>query len=149
MIYNYRLDGIPKMTQNVGCAGSLPAADLDYTLRQLITGAIRRSPKKRPQIAEELTGRLGVRITEGMLNDFTSQSKKAVRFPLAFSAALCEILDDDSIGLLGVRPRTRKLVELAEKELASWREQHEREVLRDELLNGTTPESRKKERQKP
>lgn len=131
MIYNYRCDGIPKMAENLGTADS--PARLDSTLRRAITKAIRSSSKKRPQIAEELTERLGVRVTEGMLNDFTSESKKAVRFPLAFSAALCEILGDDSIGLLAVRPHVRKLVELAEREVAASRDQRKRERLRNEL----------------
>jgi hypothetical protein len=69
-----------------------------------------------------------------MLNDFTSDSKKAVRFPLLFSAALCEILNDDSIGLFGVRPRIRLLVEFAERELACHRHLGEREVMRERLL---------------
>jgi len=107
---------------------------MDSELRRLITDIIRRSPKKRLQVAEELSNRLGLRVTEGMLNDYTSESKKAVRFPLAFSAALCEVLDDDAIGILGVRPRTRRLIEFAERELAGFRNQRERETLREELL---------------
>jgi hypothetical protein len=63
----------------------------DRALRELISDAIRRSPKKRTQIAEELTALLGIRVTEHMLNDFTSDSKKGVRFPLLFCEALCEI----------------------------------------------------------
>ncbi len=105
MVYTYRCSGIPNMAENPGRPSALPATppNVDSALRQLITDVIRRSSKKRLQIAQELTELLGTRVTEGMLNDFSSESKKAVRFPLAFSAALCEILDDDSVGLLGVR----------------------------------------------
>lgn len=106
----------------------------DQELRSLIAQAIRRSPKKRLQIAEELTDLLGIRVTEHMLNDFTSGNKKGVRFPLLFSTALCEILDDDSIGLFGVRPRIRSLVEFAERTLAGERGQREIEALRERLL---------------
>jgi hypothetical protein len=106
----------------------------DQKLRRLITDAIRRSPLKRIAIAKTLTSMLGIRVTEHMLNDFTSENKKAVRFPLLFSEALCEILDDDSIGLFGVRPRIRRLVEFAERELAGHRDKREREELREELL---------------
>lgn len=107
----------------------------DRELRMLIAAAIKRSPLKRAAIAESLTAKLGIRVTEGMLNDYTAENKKAVRFPLLFSAALCEILDDDSIGLFAVRPRIRSLVRLAELELAGSRRQRERESLRESLLS--------------
>ena len=108
--------------------------DSDQELRRLITEAIRRSPLKRSVIAETLSAKLGIRVTEHMLNDFTSEKRKDVRFPLLFSSELCEILNDDSIGLFGVRPRIRRLVEFAERELAGHRDQREREALREELL---------------
>jgi hypothetical protein len=117
-----------------------PAANKDLDLRALITDAIRRSPLKRAAIAEALTAKLGIRVTESMLNDFTSDSKKAVRFPLLFSAALCEILDDDSIGLFGLRPRIRSLVEFAERELSGYRDQKEREALRERLMDALARE---------
>jgi hypothetical protein len=106
----------------------------DSKLREAITAAIKRSPLKRSVICERLTQLVGVRVSESMLTDFTSESKRAVRFPLLFSAALCEILDDDEVGLLGVRPRIRILVEFAERELAGFREQREREAMREQLL---------------
>lgn len=105
-------------------------------LRRLIAEAIHRSPLSRKIIAESLTDKLGIRVTERMLNDYTAFNKRMVRFPLLFSAALCEILNDDSIGLFGVRPRIRRLVEFAERELAGHRDQRERESLREELLKG-------------
>jgi len=108
--------------------------DSDQELRRLITEAIRRSPLKRSVIAETLSAKLGIRVTEHMLNDFTSEKRKDVRFPLLFSSELCEILNDDSIGLFGVRPRIRRLVEFAQLELDGHRSQREREALREELL---------------
>jgi hypothetical protein len=108
--------------------------DNDNELREAITRAMKRSPLKREAIAEEMTTRLGIRVTLAMLNDYTSQNRKAVRFPLLFSAALCDILDDDSIGLSGVRPRIRSLVEFAERTLAGERGQRELEALRERLL---------------
>jgi hypothetical protein len=134
MVFIYRCNGIPKMTANFGQHGQCA----DSALRKLITDAIRRSPKKRLQIAEELTAILGIRITENMLNDFTSENKRGVRFPLLFSAALCEVLGDDSVGLFGLRPRIRSLVEFAERELAGFRDQREREALRESLLKEST-----------
>jgi hypothetical protein len=127
---------IAKAETNFGSSGQ----DADQRLRQLITEAIRRSPLKRIAIAEALTERLGIRVTEHMLNDFTSDSKKAVRFPLLFSAALCEILDDDSIGLFAVRPRVRSLLEFAERELSGYRDLKERQELRERLMDALSRE---------
>lgn len=111
----------------------------DQVLRTLIADAIRRSPLKRVAIAESLTAKLGIRVTESMLNDYTAPNKKAVRFPLVLSAALCEILDDDQIGLFGVRPRIRRLVEWAERELAGFQDLREREALRESLIADVPP----------
>lgn len=110
-------------------------SESDRHLRGLITDAIRRSPLKRAAIAEELTAKLGFRVTEHMLNDFTSENRKSVRFPLLFSSALCEILNDDSIGLWALRPQIRRLVEFAEKHLAALRDKQELDSLRDQLLD--------------
>lgn len=109
-------------------------ADLDRQLRAAITQAIKRSPLKRSVICERLTAIVGVPVSENMLNDFTSDSKRNVRFPLLFASALCEILDDDSIGLFGVRPRIRKMFEFAERALAGHRDQRELDALREHLL---------------
>lgn len=108
--------------------------DQDSQLRSLLSAAIKRSPLKREVIAEELTNRLGIRVTLAMLNDYTATNRKAVRFPLLFSAALCEVLDDDSIGLFGVRPRIRRLVEFAEAELQGIRSMRDLDALRESLL---------------
>jgi hypothetical protein len=101
---------MPAEQQNTGV--STPP---DWALRQLLSEAIKRSGKKRPQIAEEMTALLGVRVTEHMLNDFTSKSKCAARFPAAFVKAFCYVVgssslqialaDDDDLRLmkLGIR----------------------------------------------
>jgi hypothetical protein len=122
------------MPDYLGMEQKRGVVDMDLELRHLITIEIRKSPKKRSQIAKEMSDILGLRVTESMLNDFTSESKKAVRFPLAFSAALCEVLDDDSVGLMAVRPRVRLMVEFALRELAALKDERERQLLRDELL---------------
>jgi hypothetical protein len=110
-------------------------SDSDRTLRNLIAAAIKRSPKKRLQIAEELTAFLGIRVTEHMLNDFTSDNKKSVRFPLLFTAALCDILEDDSIALFALRPGIRAKLEFAELQLKGCRTQRELDSLREQLLD--------------
>ncbi len=63
-----------------------------------------------------------------MLNDFTSECKKAVRFPAAWVEAFCSIVEDDRLQRLLLSPRLRMLIELAERELEHF--QSEREKLR-------------------
>ncbi len=108
--------------------------DPDSELRRLVTEMIRRCPKKRLQIAEELSAKLGHRVTEHMLNDFTSEGKKPARFPAYFIAPLCEIVGNDELQRFVMSERLRKLVDFAEREVAAQREQRDRDALRDELL---------------
>lgn len=107
--------------------------DADAALRRTVTEIIRRSTKSRAQIAEELGKRMHQRVTEHILNDFTSERKKAARFPAAFIEAFCEITGDDKLQRLVMGERLRKLVEFAERELAASKEERERQRLRDEL----------------
>ncbi len=108
--------------------------DPDSELRRLVTEMIRRCPKKRLQIAEELSAKLGHRVTEHMLNDFTSEGKKPARFPAYFIAPLCEIVGSDELQRFVMSDRLRKLLDFAEREVAAQREQRDRDALRDELL---------------
>lgn len=89
--------------------------DLDATIRALMSRVIRRSTKKREQIAAEMTARLGQHITERMLNDYTAQSKRALRFPAAWVPAFCEIVGSDELQRRLLGPELRKLLELGEK----------------------------------
>jgi hypothetical protein len=126
---------IPMVKTKIGqCDSTGITSSLDSRLRDLITKAIKRNPKSRTQIADALTAMLGIRVTTFMLNDFTSATKKGVRFPLLFSAALCEVLDDDEIGLFAVRPRIKQLIQFAECELAGLHAKRELDALRERLL---------------
>jgi len=102
---------IPDNHENTGTALLSP----DLGLRRLLTAAIKRSGKKRPQIAEEMTPLVGVRVTESMLNDFTATSKRGVRFPAAWLSAFCIVTMDDgpSLALLSAEHRAR--LEIKEK----------------------------------
>ena len=113
-----------------------PPRDADSALRNLVTQAIRGCPKSREQVADELSIRLGQRVSIHMLNDFSSQAKKSARFPGSFIEPFCAIAGDDRLQRLVMGPRLRRLVEFAEHELA-------RECLGRELLR-KQPKSRKK-----
>jgi hypothetical protein len=117
---------MPESIENTGTA--------DNQLRKLLTDIIRDCPKKRLQIAEELSELLGQSVTVHMLNDFTSESKKPARFPALFILPLCQVVGDDRLQRHVMGNRLRMLVEFAERELAASRDEFERTRLRNELL---------------
>lgn len=86
----------------------------DSALRQLITEIIRHCPKKREQIAEELSLRVGQRITVHMLNAFTSDSNKWSRFPAVWLEAFSEIVGDDRLERYVISKRNRDVLEFGE-----------------------------------
>ena len=123
---------MPKSDKDIGTAQGIAPADA--ALRALLTQAIRRCPKSRQQIADELGARLGQRITVYMLNDFTSESKKPARFPACFIAPLCEVIGSDDLQRFVLSERLRRLLDFAERELAAIRSDRERRHLGEELL---------------
>ncbi|MBZ5697903.1 MAG: hypothetical protein LAN18_05090 [Acidobacteriia bacterium] len=67
------------------------------TLRNLITILIRKCPKSRAQIAEELTALTGQRVTAQSLYGFTSFANKQTRFPAEFVEPFCQIVGNDEL----------------------------------------------------
>jgi hypothetical protein len=104
----------------------------DRALRDLVAEIIRQSPKKRPQLAEELSVATGQHITSFMLDCFTATGKS--RFPAIFIQAFSEITGDDRLQRFVMSPRLRRLVEFAEAELKAARDERKRARLRKELL---------------
>jgi hypothetical protein len=86
----------------------------DVALRKLIADIIRKSPKKRQQIAEELSIRVGRRITVHMLNTYTSDSHKTSHFPAAWLPAFSEIMGDDRLERYVLSNRNREVLEFGE-----------------------------------
>lgn len=100
---------VPKGQKNIGTVR--PADD---SLRTLITSVIKRSPKKRPQIAQEMSLHAGRAISKGMIDDWTANSKKRARFPAALIESFCEVTGDDRLIRLLMNHELREKVELAE-----------------------------------
>ena len=90
----------------------------DAALRQLLAEAIRRSAKKRPEIAAEMSPLVGVKVTENMLYDFTAQKKSAARFPAAFVKAFCEVVGSRSLYRLLLDEETLALIEVGKHAVA-------------------------------
>ena len=87
----------------------------DSALRQLLAEAIKKSGKKRPEIAAGMSPLVGVRVSSSMLNDFTSQKKTAARFPAAFVKAFCVVVGSSSIQTLLYDEQTVALMALGER----------------------------------
>jgi len=90
------------------------AHDADAVLRGLITEIIRHCPKKRQQIAEELSSRLGQCITAAMLNAFTAMSNRGARFPAAWLQCFGEVVSDDRLERFVISKRNRETLEFGE-----------------------------------
>lgn len=68
--------------------------------------------KKRSAIAEELSALVGAPVTEGMLNDLCSTSKKGLRVPLSWVRAICEITGSDELAYLAMTDDLRERAEI-------------------------------------
>lgn len=122
---------MPELQQNLGTCN---ARSMDAVIRSLLADIIRRSPKKRQQIAEEMGLLLGVRITSFMLDCFTSVGKASHRFPAAWIEAFCLVTNDNRLQRLVMGSHFGKLVDYAERDLKAAREERDRKSLREELL---------------
>ena len=90
------------------------AVETDAEIRRIVSAAIRNCSKKREQIADELSASLGLPVSLHMLNAFTSERKRAHRFPALFIESFCEITGDDSLRRFAVGEKLRDLIELGE-----------------------------------
>lgn len=94
-----------------------PEAEPAKEVRTLVNTALDRSGLSRAEVADELTKQVGERVTEAMLNDWSSQSKRRLRFPAAFIPALCQITGTDELARFLLIPRLRRLLSLGEAEV--------------------------------
>ena len=79
-------------------------------MRQVFAHALRRHDRYR--VAEHLSAMTGLKITERMVNDWCSPSRKTLRIPLSIVRAVCEITEDDALALLAMRANLRERAEL-------------------------------------
>jgi len=107
---------------------------MEAAFRKLLSRILTASSAKRLQIAEQLSVKAGMRISCSMLNAYCSLTSETARFPAALILPLAEIVQDDALQRHLMGPRLLALVEYAERELAGFRDQREREKLREKLL---------------
>lgn len=111
------------------------ASDIDSAIRCLLAESIRRCPKSREQIAEQMSALTGQGITKVMLNDYVARSKSA-RFPAVFVMAFCAVVGDDRLQRFLLDRRLRNLLELGEHSVEVNR-------LRGEIAESATARQRK------
>ena len=89
----------------------------EIELCTVLARAFDLSGKPRKQIADELGKRLGRKVTEGMLNDFTriGDRERAPRFPAAWIPDLCAVLGDSSPQRHLLTPEQRSALELGQR----------------------------------
>jgi hypothetical protein len=91
-------------------------AEIHRVLAEVLRAAAAGRPgcrgKKRIVIAEELSARVGVKVTESMLNDLCGTTKTNLRFPLSWARAICEITGNDKLAFEAMRDELRESAEL-------------------------------------
>ena len=92
-------------------------AEPAQTIRRLVKAAIDRCGKDRGEIAVELAQQVRETVTSEMLNGWTSDTKRRLRFPAAFVPAFCEITGDDQLQRFLIGSRLGRLLSLGEAEL--------------------------------
>lgn len=72
---------------------------IERAIRELVAKALNGCKKRltREQIAAELSARMGQRVTKSQLDDWASESKKGLRFPVSLVKPLCQVTGDDRL----------------------------------------------------
>lgn len=118
------------------------SGDDDAMIRATLTDAIKRCPKKREQIAEEMTACVGREITAAMLNSFTAESHESHRWPAAWTRAFCQITGDwrllrcavERAGFLVITQSQARLLKLAEEYMQKETAVRRLSVLTEQML---------------
>jgi hypothetical protein len=98
---------IPKIPEKIGLQ--------DSDLRNLLSRLIKQSGKKRCRISDEMSRFGGLRISERMLNDWTSECHRSARFPASLIQPFCQAIRNDELQRRLVSERLRELIDLGEK----------------------------------
>lgn len=66
-------------------------------VRSVIVDAMRKCPKSRAVIADQMSHLTGTTVTERMLNAFAADSREDHRFPSELERAFCAVVGDDRL----------------------------------------------------
>lgn len=95
--------------------------EVERKVRSILSAAIKKSGKRREEVAAQMAADLGRDITAGMLRDFTRGASKGrnVRFPAAWITAFCKATGDDELLRFLLSPELAKALGLGEWLLGS------------------------------
>jgi hypothetical protein len=84
----------PELSEEIGAEIGTPH-DQEAAVRELVAKALHSCRKRltREQVAEQLTKAAGFRVTRGMVDDWSSPSKKGLRFPASLIKPFFEITE--------------------------------------------------------
>jgi DNA mismatch repair ATPase MutS len=71
--------------------------NLDASIRELITEALKKTTLSRYQVAAAMSRDLGREVTKAMLDSWSAESKEANKFPLAYLNAFMKATGDKQI----------------------------------------------------
>jgi hypothetical protein len=71
--------------------------NIDSTIRELITKALKQTSKSRYHVAAEMSESLGLEISKFQIDSWSAESKDGHRFPLQYLPAFCKATGDKSI----------------------------------------------------
>ena len=103
--------GSPQFNPAIGTETGTPPSP-EARIRDLIAKALKRCSKlkDRQQVTLELNTLTHLGITKSMLDDWTSPSKKGLRFPASLVKALCEVTGDDALALAIIPTHLREQI---------------------------------------
>jgi len=87
---NFAAD-VPSSSLSPEIAGTMNDA---AAVRSVIVDAMKKCPKSRAAIADEMSHLTGTKVTERMLNAYAAESREDNRFPLELQRAFCFAVGD-------------------------------------------------------
>lgn len=95
------LDVIQRVTEQqkiiAGSKDTPGRLNIDATVRELVSEALKRTRLSRYEVAAEMSKLLGREITKSQIDSWSAESKENHRFPLAYLNAFCESTEDKTI----------------------------------------------------
>src|SRR5487761_366765 len=85
---------------------------LEREVRGLMARVLKGCKKSRKQVADELTALTRLKVSERMLNDWCSPSRRGLRIPLSLVRAFCEVTESDDLAFMAMSDDLRERAEL-------------------------------------
>lgn len=108
-------DTHPQVEGRETATASRVELDYDSLVRTVLSRMVRRCPKSRVQIAEEMSALAGRPVTKFMLDSYTSEAHEGARFPACLVPIVCQVCGSDDLARLLLGDRLRELLDIGER----------------------------------